>query len=301
MLSIQRLLYVTHVVNDRQAAEDLYVRVFGAQVFHRGALPATGVPATLLLIREMCLAIVAASDWDGPPDPYIERYGGRHAALGIQVADVDAAQLHLENHGFHPERRSPHALVADVRQDGGVRLELSTQPLPNDPRTQPTWSAAFWATEHPLRLLDVWAVSALVQDVHRARDFWSKVMGARELGQRVNGEYSKMAFIFAAGDSRISLMEPQERIAELARVVEAQGNGIHTVLFTCENLEHVAKHLRGHGFGLLGTINNRYVIHPRSCFGARYLFMPRPAPGDPRFAWHSDHGQVFKEGSAQTP
>ncbi|MSQ25792.1 MAG: hypothetical protein EXR49_05925 [Dehalococcoidia bacterium] len=301
MLSIQRLLYVTHVVKDRHAAEELYVRVFGAQVFHRGPLPATGVPATLLLVREMCLALVAASDWDGPPDPYIERYGGRHAALGIQVAGADAAQHHLERHGHVVERRSAQSLVADVRHDGGVRLELTSLGLPNDPRTKPDWSAAYWTTEHPLRLLDVWAVSALVQDVHRARAFWSNVMGARELGQRVKGEFSKMAFIFAAGDTRVSLMEPQERIAELARVVAAQGNGIHTVLFTCESLEAAAKHLRSHGFGLLGTTNNRYVNHPRSCFGARYLFMPRPAPDDPRFAWHTESGLFFKEGSAQMP
>ncbi len=285
MLHIEKIGHVTHAVRDREAATALYQRVLGARVFHEGFLEVQRRHATLLLIHDLCVELIdTPPDADGT-DAYVVRHGGRFHSATLRVPDVHrAAEALLERRVRIIERHS-RRLVTLPDDTHGLRLEFTDADLPDDPRLAPGWDPDASAGEHGLDLRSLWSLTVLVENVLVAKRFFTQVLGGVEVNTRLSGEHTRMSVFLTLGSSRVSILVPKEEGSELTRVLETQGAGIHGVCLITNDQQAASRYLRAQGLGLLGHVDVRLTVHPRSFMGARYLFMPQLDPNDPDSAW----------------
>jgi len=61
------------------------------------------------------------------------------------------------------------------------------------------------------------------------------------------------------------------------------GQGVHGVSFLSSRVAEMPQYFRSKGIGLLASPDSRRVPHPRALMGARFIFLERPHPDDPRY------------------
>jgi anti-sigma regulatory factor (Ser/Thr protein kinase) len=103
----------------------------------------------------------------------VEDFAEQH---GVPAAAVQALKLALEEslvnivtHGYQDTDAHRIDVAVDIR-DGDIRLELTDDGIPFDPRTVPPPDVSKPADERPLGGLGVWLVKQMVDDVQYRRD-----------------------------------------------------------------------------------------------------------------------------------
>lgn len=284
MIQIQRLSHVTHAVLDREAAKELYQRILGARVFYEGILGPNQRDATLLVLNDLVIELTAPVGPEGW-DAYAQKHGGRFYSFTLKVADLAEARDHLLGHGIRVVGQRPHHFVIGPSDTCGLVIEFIDVDLPTDPGLRHGPGGEAQGGPDLLGVDGLWSVSLLVSDVPKAKAFFSRVLGAEQVGARLGGEHAKASVFFGIGNARVSIMVPRDEGSDLSRVLKTQGPGIHGVILVTEDPFAAARYLRSQGLGLLGQPGNRLTTHPRGFMGARYLFMRRPASDDPRYFW----------------
>jgi len=282
MIQIEKLAHVTHAVLDRAAAKALYQRILGATVFYEGRLPAQGRESSLLLVHDLCVELIDVAPKQRS-EAYTAKHGGRFHSITLRVRDMAQAAEWLQGHGVRIVERHAGHFAIDPASAHGVRMEFTDAAPPGDPRGRPGWRAH--GDPGPIVFDGLWSVTLLVDDVPKADRFFRNVLGARQIGERLEGEHAQRSKFYAMGTSRVVIMVPKEQGSQLTRVVETQGPGIHGVCLTTTDPEGAGRYLRAQGLGLLGSVETRLTTHPHGFMGARYLFMRRPDPSDPLYVW----------------
>jgi hypothetical protein len=284
MLQVTRLISVTHAVAAAPAAEEMYKRIFDAQVFHRGSVAVTGRKATLALVSTVCFELVTATAQERDL-PYIKKYGGLFTAMLLGVKDLQAAGDALQQAGVRIIDRRPHFLAAHPDDMHGTRYEFTDAALPKDPRLIPEWNADRWA-KSPMGINGLRSMSVLVEDTRATEPLWKNVFHAEPIGALVNGVHAKLALLYMLGGAQFSVIMPAGPDSTLAKVIHSQGAGIHSVGFSSTDIDVAATHFRSKGVGVMKEQSlNRLTLHPRSLMGARILVMRRPGPGEPDYVW----------------
>ncbi|MBU2567662.1 MAG: methylmalonyl-CoA epimerase [Elusimicrobia bacterium] len=83
----------------------------------------------------------------------------------------------------------------------------------------------------------------------------------------------RVAF-FVAGDTKIELLEALAPDSPIAKFIEKNGEGIHHIAFSTDDIEKSLKEIAGEGYTLIdtkpreGAHGSRVAfVHPRSCNG----------------------------------
>jgi methylmalonyl-CoA/ethylmalonyl-CoA epimerase len=113
------------------------------------------------------------------------------------------------------------------------------------------------------------AVRSLQERVPLYRALGLEVSG----GEDVHAEMVRVAF-FAAGETRIELLEPTAPESPVARFIARRGEGLHHICFEVDDIRATMKELARQGFQLLSEepragANGTQVcfVHPRSTGG----------------------------------
>ena len=112
-----------------------------------------------------------------------------------------------------------------------------------------------------------------VRSIEQAEGFY-QLLGMANLGREtVVGERVRVA-MFAAGESRMELLEPTDDEATIARFIARRGEGLHHVALRVQELDKVVERLCAQGIRMvrdeiqIGAGGHRYVfIHPTSAHG----------------------------------
>lgn len=197
MFEIQKLFHLTQVVDDLDAADRWYNRLFSPCRFYRGYMKEAFRTASLLAIGEAAVVepVAVSAEPGGAESPlgrFKARFGPRLHSVAWYVDDLEATVESLLGNGVRlvdiagrsitaPGQVSAIKYVWTHPRDSHGALEFSRldPAISIDPRVQPHWSPSYWETRHPLALRGPLRIVMAVRDPAAAARFYETVLSAR--------------------------------------------------------------------------------------------------------------------------
>ncbi|HEX5267396.1 MAG TPA: VOC family protein [Acidimicrobiales bacterium] len=299
-MAIGKFFHLIHVVDDLDAADAFYDRVFGRQRFMTHQWGETEKRwATLGLIGDFMMETIEASsdpaDAGMPLSRFHARFGQHLHSLSWYIDEDDRLGLF----------RRLRACGVRVARPGGGLFEsedevggtLFTHPKDThgllefqafdgrwgtyDPRFSPGWSDAFWRSGHPLGIEAPSHLTTVVADLDRARAVYEEALGGLVFHEETT-ETARSAFVLVGPDTVVELAEPRAPDAPLGLDLAANGELPHSVTWRVRDLDAVARHLERIGVGAGERAGETVTIDPADAFGAVLAFTTSRIPGDPR-------------------
>lgn len=277
----------------RKRCDAFYMDVFGAQ--HVYEILITPENETSGLDREerlmmigdtMIIPIAPGGPGETPQSPtgeMLRRNAGpmRWLGLALRVPDLKEAARRFEAGGFKlhfdPGMEEIYFLVSR-KQALGVRLEILSHDLPDDPRQKPGWNPMHWRDEHPLGIEGLQSVGVSAPSVEVAREVFGERLTLPELGERdLPGAH---CIGFDLGDTVIEAMVPTEEGSDLGRHLQ-ETQGIFCITFKVRSTAAVAEYLRGKGLDVIEDGAGRVAIRPDQAFDRLIWFTETEVPGYP--------------------
>ncbi|HAD82998.1 MAG: methylmalonyl-CoA epimerase [Candidatus Edwardsbacteria bacterium RIFOXYD12_FULL_50_11] len=117
-------------------------------------------------------------------------------------------------------------------------------------------------------------IGIAVKNLEEAQKFYTEGLGlALEAIETVESQKVKVAFI-PVGDSRVELLESTAPDGNIAKFIEAKGEGIHHLALKVDNIEKALEELTAKGYQLIdkvprvGAGGHRIAfVHPKSTKG----------------------------------
>jgi hypothetical protein len=162
----------------------------------------------------------------------------------------------------------------------GMRIEIMTGELPNDPRVRSDWSPARWRDAHPLGIEGLQSIGVSVPSLDVAREVFAKRLEWPEVSRRRLMDDGADCVAFQMGDTVIEAMQPINEASPLsAHCRDVQG--IYCLTFKIRSNAVAAGYLRGKGFRLVGDTETRFAIAPEQAHGRLMYFTDQDVEGYP--------------------
>jgi catechol 2,3-dioxygenase-like lactoylglutathione lyase family enzyme len=280
---------------DRPACDAFFIDVFGAEtVFEMLVTPETEKyrfdrEERLMVVGDTMLLPIApagpGAEEGNPLGDMLRRTAGANKWIGVslRVADLKAADAWFTARGFklHYDRgMENHYFLISRRQALGVRIEIMTGELPNDPRLKPDWAPERWRDDHPLGIEGLQSIGVSTPSLDEARELLSGRLEWPELSQRTLPGKDAECAAFLMGDTVIEAMCPTRAEGALAEHVR-DIQGIFCLTFKVRSAQAAADYLRGRGLSLIGDAATRFAIDPAEAHGRLIWFTDREVPGYP--------------------
>ncbi|MBW8783894.1 MAG: VOC family protein [Novosphingobium sp.] len=279
---------------DRPACDAFFMDVFGAEsVFEMlmAQLAGSGFDREerlMVIGNTMLIPIAPAGPGEHPDSPIggmLRRNAvrGRWLGVSLRVADLKAADAWFRARGFRlhydPGVEDKYFLIGP-RQVMGMRIEVMTGELPNDPRVRPGWHPEKWRDEHPLGIEGLQSIGVSVSDLEEARDLFAGRLDWPGVSVRsLEGDDADCA-AFGMGDAVIEAMQPRSSDSALAQHVR-DVQGIYCLTFKVRSAEAAADYLRRLGLNLIGELDDRFAIAPDQAWGRLIYFTENTVEGYP--------------------
>lgn len=292
------LAHVSWAVADnaaRKACDAFFIDVFGAQTaFEMLMTPdmaAVGFDREerLMVIGDtMLIPIAPAGPGEHPDSPIggmLRRNAGENRWLGValRVADLKAADAWFSARGFklhYDPGMEDHYFLIGRKQALGVRIEVMTGELPNDPRLKADWNPMRWANDHPLGITGLQSIGVSTPSLEAARDLFAGRLEWPEIAARTLADEGADCAAFLMGDTVIEAMCPTDEGGPLASHLR-EVQGIYCLSFRVRSAGAAAEYLRGRGFDLVGSPDTRFAIRPGQAHGRLLWFTEHDVPGFP--------------------
>ena len=299
-MAIGKFFHLIHVVDDLDAADEFYDRVFSRQRFmtHQwGEVEKRW--ATLGLIGDFMMETIEASsdpaDAGMPLSRFHARFGEHLHSLSWYVDDDYRLPLfrRLRDGGIRVARPGG-GLFRGEEEVGGT---LFTHPKDThgllefqayderwrtyDPRFASGWSDGYWRTDHPLGIDGPSHLTTAVESLEQARGFYEDVLGGHVFHE-VDTDAGRSAFVLVGADTVVELAEPRRPGTPLWRDLATNGELPHAVTWRVRDLDAVERHLDQVGVRVGVRSGQTVTIDPAGAFGAVLSFTTGRIPGDPR-------------------
>jgi catechol 2,3-dioxygenase-like lactoylglutathione lyase family enzyme len=280
---------------DRAACDQFFIDVFGAQtVFEMLETPETAHMGLdreerLMVIGDTMLIPIAPAGAGASPDSPLGNMLRRSAGVGrwlgvsLRVADLSEADAWFRARGFqlHYDRgMEGHYFLIARRQAMGVRIEIMTGELPNDPRLRDGWNPGHWASDHPLGIEGLQAIGISAPELAAARALFAERLDWPELGQRYLAQENADCAAFWMGDTAIEAMVPRDAASPLAAHLR-DIQGIRSLTFKLRDATAAAGWLEQRGLELIGDVADRFAIVPEQAQGRLIWFTGNAVAGYP--------------------
>ncbi len=305
-LHIGSLFHIAHVVDDLDAAERFYDRVFAPEYMFRGNHSTIeGRDASILIFSDYVCEPMAPIDTDGNVGRFHGRFGQRLHSIALYSNHVVEIWRRLTDTGMRvtdgkgpltepPERT---AIYTHPRDTFGI-LEFMEARVPGtggqasaddalgecyDPRLRGAYSPDFWRDEHPLRVQRS-HLTVLVRDVGAARALYVDLLEGRPLFEDERTERGTHSLFVALGTDPVvvELARPLADDSDEARELEKNGEMIYSATFRVEDLDAAVAHLKSCDLEPSRLADGSALLGPSQALGAVYAFSDRDVPGDPR-------------------
>ena len=278
---------IIHVTVDLPGARALYTDVFGAECYYEGYSPYEKRDASIYAVGDLTIEPMAPSDEPGAADlpvgRFLTRFGPRFQSVAICVSGVLDLAEHLQTNGVrvvgpggmaladlptegpraiysHP--RQSHFLIEFVDFDGTGGL------MPGNPRREPGWDAARWAVSHPLGIVGISHITALVRDVEAALTFFTGVLATPVIADIADAGAARTARIRLGTEMVVELLQPLDPASPDARSLDVDGEGLGGLTLSVRDLDAAADHLAASGVGLTSRSDAELRLDPASTAGA---------------------------------
>jgi catechol 2,3-dioxygenase-like lactoylglutathione lyase family enzyme len=284
---------------DRPAVDDFFIAIFGAQTAYEMVItPETEAMGfdreeRLMMVGDTMLIPIAPAGAgaavDSPMGTMLRRASGAGRWLGVSLraADLAAADAWMQQRGFklhYDAGMEAHYFLIARWQMMGMRVEIMTGELPNDPRLVAGWNARSWADEHPLGIEGLQAITLSCGDVTAARELFAARLEFPEIAARYLPEDDADCVAFDMGDVVIEAAVPRatkgnDTSALAAHLRDVQG--IYALTFKVKSAAAAAAYLRGKGLDLIGDVAGRFAIAPAQAHGRLIYFTENDVAGYP--------------------
>ena len=285
MFGIGRLYHLTQVVDDVDAADTWYTRVFDARRIYRGYDAVAMRVASIIVIGN---AVIELIEVDRSPDAERTPLGRYHAKFGQHLHSIamfvdslgDAGEA-LHDAGVRMTD-TPGRPITDVRPDRTIWthpkdtimvLELAVVPRFHfDPRLHPSWTDDYWRSG-PLGLTSLPHVTVLVADSERGRYVFGEVLQRQQVASEpwVGGGLRRV-YDFGP-DLQVELVTPTEpgspEQLDLARL----GDGPFGYCFGVADLGAAERHLELLGQPVARRGSDQLIIPPEHGHGTAISFV----------------------------
>lgn len=277
----------------RPACDAFFMDVFGAEsVFEMlmADLAGSGFDREerLMVIGDTMIIPIAPAgpgeDEDSPIGKMLRKNAqpGRWIGVSLRVRDLKVADPWFRERGFKlhydPGMESNYFLISP-RQVMGMRIEVMTGELPNDPRVKPDWTAARWR-DGPLGIEGLQSIGISAPSLEEARELFAQRLNWPEVGTRHLAADDADCVSFVMGDTVIEAMVPRGENSPLAQHLR-DVTGIYCMTFKVRSAAAAADYLRGRGLELTGEAGDRFAIVPEQAFGRLIYFTERQVEGYP--------------------
>ena len=113
-----------------------------------------------------------------------------------------------------------------------------------------------------------------VADLPGAQELYTRLLGVEPYKRETVEEQGVTTLFFAAGESKVELLEATRPDSPIAKYLERRGEGIHHVAFEVTDIRAEMARLRAEGFRLLSDeptrgADDKWVcfVHPKSAGG----------------------------------
>lgn len=304
-MALGKFFHLIHVVDDLDAADEFYDRVFGRQRFMTHQWGETEKRwATLGLIGDFMMETIEASsdpaDAGMPLSRFHARFGQHLHSLSWYVDEAELRTLfrRLRAGGIRVAR--PGGGLFSSEDEVGVTLfthpkdthgQLEFQAFDErwstyDPRFVPGWSDDFWRREHPLGIDGPSHLTTVVADLDQAREVYADALGGRVLHEEAT-EDARSVFVLVGTDTVVELARPRHADSAPGRDLAVNGELPHAMTWRVVDLDATERHLEKVGVGVRERAGDTLTVDPADAFGAVLSFTTRTIPGDPRRSGYS--------------
>jgi catechol 2,3-dioxygenase-like lactoylglutathione lyase family enzyme len=294
MFKIGREFHLLHVVNDLDAVDEWYDRIFSVRRFVRNYMKAAMRKASLVLIGDFVMEPaqpVRKPGWEQSAlGKFYSRYGQHFHSIAWYVDDLRQTSLALNARKIRMfdmvGRPVTEAAGGDAvwthPQDTHAAFEFAIAPkFFIDPRLQPGWSIEFPRDRHPLGIERASHMTVLFRDLDDARGIYSDALGGKLIHQEET-EQKRSLFFTVGEDSVVEAAQPLSASSPEAQDMERAGEGIFAVTFRSRDLNRAAEHLKSHRQRIEYDGANTFYINREDAFGMVMGFTNRAIPNDPR-------------------
>ena len=294
MFRIGKEFHLLHVVNDLDAADEWYDRIFSARRFVSNYMKAAMRKASLVLLGDFVMEPaqpVQQPGWEKSAlGKFYSRFGQHFHSLAWYVDDLRETCRVLSEHKIRlfdmvgkpvtdPGRGDA---VWSHPQDTHAAFEFAVAPrFFIDPRLQPGWSMEFPRDQHPLGIERASHITMLFADLNKARRVYQEALGAKLIHQQESTGHKRSAFFAVGEDTVIEAAQPLSTSSPEGRELEQAGEGIFAVTFKTRNLARAADHLRSNNVRY-ELSDNSLAINRDDAFGMVLRFTEQALPNDSR-------------------
>jgi catechol 2,3-dioxygenase-like lactoylglutathione lyase family enzyme len=301
-VQIQEFFHLVHIVDDEDAVDPFYDRLFAPQRFtEKHWMEGEKRWASLSMVSDLMLEVIEpsgeASDAHMPLSKFRIRHGQHFHSLSwyLDPAEVKAVFDQLRaagvrvakpGGGVFPEGDvDPGNTIFTHPKDTFGQLEFEGKRdhwEGRDPRFQPGWSTDRWR-DGPLGIERLSHMTTVVRDLDRARSFYADVLGGVVLSEETSAD-ARHAFVLVGPDTIVDLAEPAAAGTRLAADLAEHGELPHSASFRVRDLAAAEKHVASLGIAVAERGADTIMLDPADCFGALWVLTERDVPGDPRVA-----------------
>ncbi|HEY3942163.1 MAG TPA: VOC family protein [Acidimicrobiales bacterium] len=300
MFTIGKNFHVIHMSDDLDTLDAWYDDVFSvARFMNHQFSDVLKRDASLVLIGDLCIEPMQPSfrveDWDKVAiGRFYNRFGKRwHSIAWYTEGPDDIAPLYkqlIDNDvrvysgtGVPSADGPPAGAIFTHPADTFTQLEFMAPAAGlGDPRFHGWFNADWWATGHPLGIVQSSHVTLAVRDVEAARDRYVHAVGGKLLHEGdVALTQSRSAFV-AVGDLVVELAQPIEPDSTLAKDMEAHQQSLYAVTLQVRDLPAARRYLESKGIAIAESDDSTLLTDPSTTHGAVFGFTTWQIPNDAR-------------------
>lgn len=279
-----QLAQLIHVTDDLAAARRFFGDILGGQSYYEGYSPYEKRDASIYAIGDVTIEPMSPSSEPGaaemPVGRFLTRFGPRWQSIAINTTGVPELAEHLISHGVRVvgpggtplsdmAERSPMSIYTHPRDTRFLIefVDFGAPLMPASPRLSPDWDLSRWSRIHPLGLTGWSHVVALVRNVDASVDFFVELLGVTVLDEPATSGSERRARIRLGSEAVIELVQPVKQ-TEMARSLERDGEGLHSVVLNVNDLDQAATYLASRGVSTSRTATGSLLLAEESTAGA---------------------------------
>ena len=282
-VKVMRIIHTIHMVADLSACRTRYLDLLGGLIFAEGYFEAEDRDMALLYVGNHMIEPMAPRDptrLDKHVARYLHRYGQGFQSFEIGIQDGPAVATQLKAAGCKLSAEYGSFFYVRPESTGGVLLEVTETPMPNDPYGRRNWRSD-WIEGHPTSLLGLDHIACITPDLEAAVAFFTGQLDGELLtDERIFAPQPGRLALVRLAETNIVFTQPDDaKSGPLGTFLTPPTSGVYSLVWCVE--DERAAQLFFHKKGLRTTrehcVSAGFAIEPSDFFGARHEFVSRAA------------------------
>jgi catechol 2,3-dioxygenase-like lactoylglutathione lyase family enzyme len=278
-VKVMRIVHTIHMTADLGACRARYLDLLGGLIFAEGYFEAEDRDMALLYVVNHMVEPMAPRDpnrLDKHVARYLHRYGQGFQSFEIGIQDGPAVANKLKAAGCKLSAEYGTFFYVRPESTGGVLLEVTEAPMPNDPYGRRNWRSD-WIEGHPTSLLRLDHIACVTPDVEAAIAFFTDLLDGELLtDERITAPQPGRRALVQLAETRIAFTQPDDpESGPLGAFLTPPTSGVYALVWCVED-EHAAQnffHKKGVRTTREHCVSAGFAIDPSDFLGARHEFV----------------------------